>query len=115
VHEHGAKAVIDEINRVVGDHKAYLTFDIDSLDPSFAPGTGTPVIGGLTTHQARSIMWGLGDIDFVAMDLVEVSPAYDVGDITSLAGATICLDYLALRAAKLPPREGEEEAAANPY
>ena len=49
------------------------------------------------------------------MDLVEVAPIYDVGDITSLAGATLCLDYLALRAAKLPPREGEEEAGASPY
>ena len=115
VHENGPAAAIEEINRVVGDHRAYLTFDIDGLDPCFAPGTGTPVIGGLTTHQARSIMWGLGDIDFVAMDLVEVAPIYDVGDITSLAGATLCLDYLCLRAAKLPPREGEEEADASPY
>ncbi|MFQ5785335.1 MAG: agmatinase [Alphaproteobacteria bacterium] len=104
VHENGTEATIAKIKRVVGDGKAYLTFDIDCLDPCFAPGTGTPVVGGLSTAQARAILCGLGDIDFVGMDMVEVSPMYDVGDITSLAAATLALDYLCLRAAKRPPQ-----------
>lgn len=103
VHRNGAAAAVEEIKRVVGDNKAYLTFDIDCLDPSFAPGTGTPVVGGLSPVQARDILCALGDVDFVAMDMVEVSPMYDVGDITSLVAATLALDYLCLRASKRPP------------
>ena len=102
VHENGTDAVIAECRRIVADHPAYLTFDIDCLDPSFAPGTGTPVVGGLSTFQARSILRGLGDINLIAMDVVEVAPAYDQADITSLAAATLALDYLCLRAHKLP-------------
>ncbi len=104
VHQHGVAATVEEIGRVVGDNKAYLTFDVDCLDPSFAPGTGTPVIGGLTTAQARGILCALTDIDIVGMDVVEVSPMYDVGDITSLAAATLALDYICLRAARHGPR-----------
>ena len=100
VHRNGTDAVIAEIRRVVGDGPAYLTFDIDCLDPSCAPGTGTPVVGGLSTLQAQEILRGLGDIDFVAMDLVEVAPIYDIGEITALAGATLALEYLCLRAAR---------------
>lgn len=98
VHERGVAATIEEIRRVVGDRRAYLTFDIDCLDPAFAPGTGTPVSGGLTTQQARAILRGLDGIDFVAMDLVEVAPPYDISQITALAGAHLTLDYLCLRA-----------------
>lgn len=100
VHENGIKATVAEILRVVGDHKAYLTFDIDCLDPSFAPGTGTPVCGGLSTHQALGIMRGLQAVNFVAMDVVEVAPVYDHSEITALAAATLALDYLSLLAAK---------------
>ena len=110
VHDNGAAAVIAEIERVVGDGKAYLTFDIDCLDPSFAPGTGTPVVGGLSTHQVQRIMIGLGNIDFVGMDLVEVAPIYDVGEITSLAAATIATDFLCLRAAGMEPVRQSEKA-----
>ena len=77
------------------DHPAYLTFDIDCLDPAFAPGTGTPVPGGLSSHQALSILRGLKGVNFVGMDVVEVSPAYDHAEITALAGATIALEYSA--------------------
>jgi agmatinase len=105
VHENGTDAVIAECRRIVADHPAYLTFDIDCLDPSFAPGTGTPVVGGLSTFQARSILRGLGDINLIAMDVVEVAPAYDQADITSLAAATLALDYLCLRAHKLPDKK----------
>jgi agmatinase len=82
----------------VGDRKAYLTFDVDCLDPSCAPGTGTPVTGGLSTREARAILRGLKDIRFVGADVVEVAPPYDVSDITSLAAATIALDYLCILA-----------------
>ncbi len=76
---------------------AYLTFDIDCLDPAFAPGTGTPVPGGLSSHQALSILRELKDVDFVGMDVVEVSPPYDHAEITALAAATIALEYSASR------------------
>lgn len=98
VHENGAQAVASQARRIVGSHKAYLTFDIDCLDPAFAPGTGTPVAGGLSTAQAFAILKGLAGIDFVGMDVVEVAPAYDVGDITSLAAAHIAHEWLALYA-----------------
>jgi agmatinase len=71
-----------------------LTFDIDCLDPSYAPGTGTPVVGGLSTLQATRILRGLGGLNIVGMDLVEVAPAYDVSEITALAGATLALNML---------------------
>ena len=76
--------VADIVSKVVGTNKAYLTFDIDCLDPSVAPGTGTPIPGGLSYHQAASIMRKLTGINFVAMDLVEVSPPYDHAEITSV-------------------------------
>ena len=98
VHRHGADAVIAEVRRIVGDTRAYLTFDIDCLDPAFAPGTGTPVCGGLTTHQAREIVRGLSGLSVVGADLVEVAPVYDVGEITALAGATLALDFLCVLA-----------------
>ena len=98
VHENGPARTSAEIQRIVGAHQAYLTFDIDCLDPAFAPGTGTPVSGGLSTQQAQSIIRRLDGIDFVAMDLVEVAPNFDVSQITALAAAHIIHDYLCLRA-----------------
>ncbi|HTL49599.1 MAG TPA: agmatinase [Steroidobacteraceae bacterium] len=100
VHEHGAAAVASEARRIVGRHKAYLTFDIDCLDPCFAPGTGTPVAGGLSSAQAFAILKGLAGIDFVGMDIVEVAPPYDVADITALAAAHIAHEWLALYAVR---------------
>jgi agmatinase len=100
VHENGPAAVAEEIKRVVGINKVYLTFDIDCLDPSFAPGTGTPVCGGLSTFQALEIIRGLAGINLVGMDVMEVAPAYDVGEITALAGATLAAEFLCLYAAK---------------
>jgi len=93
----GIAATIAEIRAVVGDRPAYLTFDIDFLDPAYAPGTGTPVIGGPTTWQARQLLFGLAGMNIVGADLVEVAPAYDPsGQITALAGATIAHDELYL-------------------
>ena len=99
VHTNGPQAVVEEIKRVIGDNPTYLTFDIDCLDPCYAPGTGTPVCGGLTSWQALEIIRGLVGLNIVGMDVVEVAPAYDVGDITSLAAATIATEYLCVRAA----------------
>jgi len=99
VHEKGPVAVANEVLRIVGDNKVYLTFDIDCLDPSFAPGTGTPVCGGLSTFQALEIVRGIAGINLVGMDVVEVAPAYDVGEITSLAGASLAAEFLCLFAA----------------
>jgi agmatinase len=107
VHDASAADVAREVERVVGRSKAYLTFDIDCLDPSAAPGTGTPIPGGLTYHQAASIIRKLTSINFVAMDMVEVSPPYDHADITALAAASLIMEYLSLRAWQRGAR-GEE-------
>ena len=99
VHEAGPAAAAERIREVIGgDAAAYLTFDVDALDPAFAPGTGTPEVGGLATWQARAILRRLAGLDFVGMDVVEVSPPYDVSEITALAAATIAWDYIALLA-----------------
>jgi agmatinase len=96
VHAKGPDAVAGKIREVIGNDPVYLSFDIDVLDPAFAPGTGTPEIGGLATWQAQAIMRRLGGLHFVGMDLVEVCPAYDVAEITALAGATMVWEYLCL-------------------
>ena len=104
VHEHGAAAVAQRVREIVGDRRAYLTFDIDCLDPAFAPGTGTPVCGGLSSHQALEILRGLGGMRWSGADVVEVAPAYDVGEITAYAGASLATEFLCLFAAD-PDRE----------
>ena len=98
VHERGPKAVAEHIRSIVGEAPSYLSFDIDSLDPAFAPGTGTPEIGGLASWQAQSILRRLKGLHFAGMDVVEVAPAYDVAEITSLAAATMVYEYLVLAA-----------------
>jgi len=96
VHEQGPSVVAERAAAVVGDAPAYLSFDIDALDPAFAPGTGTPEIGGLASWQAQAILRRLNRVDFVGMDVVEVSPPYDHAEITALAAATVVWEYLAL-------------------
>jgi agmatinase len=98
VHEEGPQATAERIRETVGDRPAYLTFDIDALDPAFAPGTGTPEIGGLFSWQAQAILRRLAGLDFRGMDVVEVAPPYDVSEITALAAATFAWEYLALLA-----------------
>ena len=100
VHREGIPAVIDVVREVVGDRRAYLTFDIDCLDPAFAPGTGTPVSGGLSTAQALEAVRSLGEFDIVGMDVVEVAPIYDVAEVTALAAATIAHDFICVQAVK---------------
>lgn len=83
-----------EIRRDIGDHPTYLTYDIDSLDPAFAPGTGTPEIGGLTSMQALQFIRSLRGVNLVGGDLVEVSPPYDPSGNTALTGANILYEML---------------------
>jgi agmatinase len=104
VHEYGAALTAERIVDVVGSASAYLTFDIDCLDPAFAPGTGTPVPGGLSSAQALGILRKLGTINFVGMDMVEVAPAYDHAEITALAAATLVHDFICLEALKVRNR-----------
>jgi agmatinase len=94
-----AEQIVDQIRTRIGDTPCYLTFDIDCLDPAYAPGTGTPVIGGLTTDRALKIIRGLQGINLIGMDIVEVAPSYDHAEITSLAAATLGLEMLYVLAA----------------
>ncbi|MEM1263355.1 MAG: agmatinase [Pseudomonadota bacterium] len=96
VEERGTDAIVRAVHDIVGPHPCYVTFDIDCLDPAFAPGTGTPVVGGLSSATARRLLRGLAGIDVRGMDVVEVAPAYDHAEITALAGAAIAMDLLAL-------------------
>ena len=95
-----AEDIAEEIYRTVGSGPVYLSFDIDCLDPAYAPGTGTPVTGGLTTDKALQILRALGRLDIVAVDLMEVAPAYDHAEITSLAASTLLLEMLYLLASR---------------
>jgi guanidinopropionase len=85
----GIEATLEEVRRVVGKRPTYISFDIDSLDPAFAPGTGTPEIGGLTTIQAQALIRGLVDLNPIGADVVEVSPPLDPTGNTALVGATL--------------------------
>ena len=81
-----------------GGKKAYVTFDIDCLDPACAPGTGTPVAGGPSSAKMLSVLRQMGQVDIIGADVVEVAPAYDHADITAIAGATVAMQYLGLLA-----------------
>ena len=81
-----------------GGKKTYVTFDIDCLDPAYAPGTGTPVAGGPSSAKMLSVLRQLNQVDIVGADVVEVAPAYDHADITAIAGATVAMHYLGLLA-----------------
>ncbi|PPB81626.1 agmatinase [Albidovulum inexpectatum] len=96
VHEEGAAEVARRIRRIVGDHPCYLTFDIDCLDPAFAPGTGTPVWGGLASWQAAAILRDIAGVRLVGGDVVEVSPAYDTTGATAIAGAHVAHELICL-------------------
>ena len=91
--------VMAEAKEIVGRGPTYVSFDIDSIDPSMAPGTGTPEVGGLASWQMQAVLRRLGGVRFVGMDVVEVAPAYDVAEITALAAATVVWEYLALAGA----------------
>ncbi|MEM9794618.1 MAG: arginase family protein, partial [Pseudomonadota bacterium] len=96
VHRNGIIATLDALRSRVGGSPVYISFDIDVLDPAFAPGTGTPVAGGLATWQALELLRGLSGLNLVGMDLVEVSPPFDHAEITAIAAATVAHDWLCL-------------------
>ncbi|MFA9231729.1 MAG: agmatinase [Microgenomates group bacterium] len=100
VHQLTATEIVAEIERIVGNSPCYLTFDIDCLDPAFAPGTGTPISGGISSFQALSILRKLEAVNMVGADVVEVSPPFDTSGITAAAGAQIALELICLRAKK---------------
>ncbi len=99
VNDNGPTTLLERIKARVGDKPVYVSFDIDGLDPSFAPGTGTPVAAGISMDCALKTIRGLQGLNLVGMDVVEVAPAYDHSEITSLAGATLALEYLYVLAA----------------
>ncbi len=96
VHESRASDIADRVKAVVGDNPVYLSFDIDARDPAFAPGTGTPVSGGLSSAQALAILRALKGINVVGMDVVEVSPPFDPTGATAIAAAHIAMELLCL-------------------
>lgn len=98
IHRNGIGAAIEVAVARAGDAPVYLSFDIDGLDPAFAPGTGTPVPGGLASWQALEFVRGLKPLDLVGMDIVEVSPPFDHAEITALAAAHIAHDWLCVLA-----------------
>lgn len=95
VHASGIRATCSAIHRVIGDGLVYVTFDIDAVDPAFAPGTGTPEVGGLTSHESQRLIRGLGGLRIAGCDVVEVSPPFDgPGQITSLLAANLIFEML---------------------
>jgi arginase family enzyme len=96
IHKHGIPWVLESVRARVGEKLAYLTFDIDFVDPAFAPGTGTPVVGGFTSAQCLELVRGLVGLKFTAFDIVEVLPSYDKSGITSLLAAGIVYEFMSL-------------------
>ena len=96
----GPEDVMTEARAIVGDRAIYLSFDIDVIDPSMAPGTGTPEIGGITTREAQAMLRLLRGLTIAGADVVEVSPPFDLGGMTALAGATVMFELLCVIAEK---------------
>ncbi|GGJ00133.1 agmatinase [Alicyclobacillus cellulosilyticus] len=99
VRQRGLDGVMTAARERAGRAKVFVSFDIDCLDPAYAPGTGTPEIGGFTTHEALALVHGLKGLHLVGFDVVEVLPALDVAEITALAAATMVFEFLSLLAA----------------
>ncbi|MEM6306825.1 MAG: agmatinase [Pseudomonadota bacterium] len=106
VHDQGWQATAQQILDITGDHPAYVTFDIDCLDPAFAPGTGTPVWGGLSSAQAAAILRGLRGVNMVGGDVVEVSPPFDTTGATAVAGAHAGMELMCLYCWNLRAKSG---------
>jgi guanidinopropionase len=104
----GIPETIAEARRVVGTGPTYFTYDIDSIDPAFAPGTGTPEIGGFTSREALQLIRGFRHIDLIGADMVEVSPPLDQSGTTALVGASIAFELLCLLAESRSERGGGE-------
>jgi guanidinopropionase len=101
----GVDKVIEEARRVVGDGRTYISFDVDGLDPVYAPGTGTPEVGGITTLEAQRLLRGLRGLNLIGGDVVEVAPPYDQTGNTALVGASIMFEILCLVADSNFPRK----------
>jgi arginase family enzyme len=110
--ELGVAEVIAEARRVVGDHPTYLSFDIDSLDPAFAPGTGTPEVGGMTPFEAQALIRGLHGINLIGADVVEVSPPFDPSGNTALVGATMMFEIICVLAEMVVQGRGSKKINA---
>jgi guanidinopropionase len=100
----GVEAVIAETHRVAGAGPTYISFDVDGLDPAYAPGTGTPEIGGLTTIEAQTLLRGLRDLNLIGADVVEVAPPFDPSGNTALVAATLLYEILCLLAEAVAAR-----------
>ncbi len=100
VREMGFEALIKTAMERVGDKPVFLTFDIDFVDPAYAPGTGTPEVAGFTSYESLSLVRAIKDMNFVGFDIVEVLPAYDSGEVTAYLAANIVFEYLSILAAK---------------
>ena len=92
----GVDKVIEEARKVVGDGRTYISFDVDGLDPVYAPGTGTPEVGGITTLEAQQLLRGLKGLNLIGGDVVEVAPPFDNTGNTALVGATMMFEILSL-------------------
>jgi guanidinopropionase len=101
----GVEATIAEARRVVGSGATYVSFDVDALDPVYAPGTGTPEIGGMTTLEAQHLVRGLRGLNLVGGDVVEVSPPFDPSGNTALVGATMMFEILCVLAQSVRERK----------
>jgi agmatinase len=108
VRELGLRKLVSTVRERVGQHKVFVTFDIDVVDPAFAPGTGTPEVGGFTSGEAIELVRGLKGLKFVGFDLVEVLPDCDVADITALLAANIIYEFLSLIALNKKMSYGED-------
>lgn len=108
----GVDATIDRIRERVGDRTAFISFDIDVVDPAFAPGTGTPEAGGPSSFDALQILRGLRNIDFVGFDVVEVIPAYDPAGQTATLAANLAFEMVSLAALRRLERDAAEEAGS---
>jgi guanidinopropionase len=112
LYEIGIDGAIAEAHRVAGQGPTYVSFDVDGLDPVFAPGTGTPEVGGFTSHEAQRMIRGLAGLDLVGGDVVEVAPPFDPSGNTALVGATMMFEILCVVADALARRQGGPEPAA---
>ena len=110
VREVGMQATVQRMRERLGSGAAFISFDVDFLDPAYAPGTGTPEVGGFTTYEAQQLIRGLAGLRLVAYDVVEVLPAYDYGDITALAAANMAYEFAALTAMQQKERAAQGSA-----
>ncbi|MDA0951372.1 MAG: arginase family protein, partial [Proteobacteria bacterium] len=107
----GLAGVVEKARTVVGDGPVYVSFDVDGMDPVYAPGTGTPEVGGFTAYEAQQMLRGLRGLDIVGGDVVEVSPPFDSANVTSLNGAQMMWEIMCLMAEKIGRANGRLDAS----